>query len=59
MNWDAFEDFINGEDNIPKNIIFYNWNYLKEKLPNDTCILFDLLQKYVFSKCKIVYKEYE
>ena len=43
-NWDAIEDFIY-DVILPKKIILYNWNSIKEKLPQDTIILKGILDK--------------
>ena len=57
MNWEAFEDYIYGDANIPQKIIFNNWRYLKMKLPKEASTLSSLLQKYISNSCEVLYKE--
>ena len=43
-NWDAIEDFIY-DVVLPKKIVLQNWDSIKEKLPQDTIILKEILDK--------------
>ena len=53
-NWNAIEDFIY-DVILPKKIILYNWNSIKEKLPQDTMILKGILDKINPVYCTILY----
>ncbi|AYZ73343.1 barnase inhibitor [Fusobacterium necrophorum] len=53
-NWNAIEDFIY-DIILPKKIILYNWNNIKEKLPQDAIILTRILDKINPIYCTILY----
>ena len=59
MNWDAFWDTITGGLELPKKLILVGWNNLKNKLPEDTEIMTNLLsdfnKEYPNLKCEIEY----
>lgn len=52
-NWDAIQDLI-FDIILPKKLIFYNWDSVEEKLPEDTAILKSILDK-ACHECCIVY----
>ena len=53
-NWDAIEDFID-DTILPKKIILYNWNNIKEKFPQDAIILRRILNKINPKYCTVLY----
>lgn len=53
-NWDAIEDLIY-DITLPKKLVFFNWYEVKEKLPEDTVILRDILDRNNNDRCVIIY----
>lgn len=53
-NWDAIRDLI-FDIILPEKFIFYNWDAMEEKLPEDTAILKSILDKIREECCIIIY----
>jgi RNAse (barnase) inhibitor barstar len=60
MNWDAFWDAITGLVEMPETLIFEGWKNLKERMPQDSKIMVELLEsfneKYKKWGCKVEYR---
>ena len=60
MNWDAFWDAITGLIELPEILIFEGWNDFKERLPEESQILIDILNDFnvhnPHEKCSVVFK---
>lgn len=60
MNWDAFWDAITGLIELPETLIFEGWNDFKERLPEESQILIDILNDFneqnPHEKCSVVLK---
>lgn len=53
-NWNAIEDLIY-DIVLPQKLIFFNWDMVKKRLPEDTAILRNILDRNSNGRCTIIY----